>query len=1008
MTKKINFLLFFNLICVLTFAQKNYFQQEVNSTIKVTLNDADHILTGDISIEYTNNSPSELHEIYFHLWPNAYKNTDTEFAIQQYEKGSTKFLFADDKDRGYIDKLDFNVNGKKVSWTYDERHVDIALLTLNEPIKSGETITIKTPFMVKVPKSFSRLGHVETSYQMTQWYPKPAVYDQTGWHQMPYLNQGEFYSEFGSFDVTITLPENYVVGATGVLQTESEVTFLNELADKTLNRIEKIVENEENDFPESSSKTKTIRYTAENVHDFAWFADKRFNVLKGDVTLESGRKIDTWVMFTQLEADLWKDAVEYVNRSVKYYSDRIGEYPYPHATAVQSALSAGAGMEYPMITVIGESGSAKSLDQVITHEVGHNWFYGILASNEREYVWMDEGFNSFYEEAYIKKYYETGTKIGEMLPDGMSKILSKDTREQEVAYAAYLIQERRGEFIAPSSTARKMTDFNYGMLGYMYPAYLFRYAEAYLGQEEFDRVMKVYYQKWEFKHPSPSDAKALFEAETKKDFDWLFDDLFGSKKKLDYEMKDVQSTDSDGVSITIVNKNEVDGPFSISGLKNGVVLETVWYDGFDGTKEVVFPKTYEGYRIDAEGMMPESNRYNNYIKHNGGGKMNIPMPKLIGGLETDKRKFYILPALGFNAHDGFMLGAVFYNAFMPQKKFEYTINPMYGFNSKNLAGSANFDYYMFPKSETFKYLKAGLNLKSFGKQGNETYNYVEKYTKISPRAEAKFQPSLTGTKSSYLRARGVYIQDQVAQFDTSGYSGLGNSNRQGYGLSYEIRDDRTIYPYSVKVSLLSNQYLRFTGTERDIRLTLEAKYKLNYFQKKKKAARFRLFAGQFLTNSNKDFGAFPMRLTGNANADFFYDDLFFGRGVQEGLAEQQINISQGGFKTPMATQRIGQSNSTMLTLNMSFDAPMDFLPVSAFIDLAYFEDTRPTSNEFKSFYNMGLSTSLFKGFVKINLPLFGSEELINAYKSKGGFVKRFSFSVDLLKLNPKELVRSSF
>ena len=111
--------------------------------------------------------------------------------------------------------------------------------------------------------------------------------------------------------------------------------------------------------------------------------------------------------------------------------------------------------------------------------------------------------------------------------------------------------------------------------------------------------------------------------------------------------------------------------------------------------------------------------------------------------------------------------------------------------------------------------------------------------------------------------------------------------------------------------------------------------------------------------------------------------------------------------TPMATQRIGQSNSTMLALNMTFDAPMDFLPISAFIDLAYFEDTRATSGEFKSFYNIGLSTSLLKGFLKVNLPLFGTDELINAYNSKGGLGRRFSFSVDLLKLNPKELLRSN-
>jgi hypothetical protein len=1002
--KKTNLFLLLNLIYAFAFAQGQYFQQEVNSTINVTLDDVEHTVKGTISIEYTNNSPNELKEIYFHLWPNAYKNIHTEFAIQQYESGNTDFRFAEEADRGYIDDLDFQVNGKKVTWAYDERYMDIALLTLNSGLKSGETIKIETPFKVKIPKSFSRLGHVETSYQMTQWYPKPAVYDKNGWHPMPYLNQGEFYSEFGSFDVTITLPDNYVVGATGVLQTESEVTFLNELADKTTMNIKKIIDIEKNDFPASSSSTKTIRYTAENVHDFAWFADKRFNVLKGKITLESGKAVDTWAMFTQFEANLWEDAIKYINRSVKYYSDRIGEYPYPHATAVQSALSAGAGMEYPMITVIGESGTGKALDQVITHEVGHNWFYGILGSNERDYVWMDEGFNSFYEEAYIKEFYETANKVGDMLPAGAHKILNEEELDQDLAYSGYLIQARSGEFIAPSSTSRKMTEFNYVLLGYMYPAYLFRYAEAYLGRQEFDRVMKVYYEQWKFKHPDPTDTKAIFEAQTGKNFAWLFGDLFGSTKKLDYAMEAVKSTDGEAVTIKVSNKSDIIAPFSISGLKNGVVLETIWYDGVEGTKEVTFPKTYQGYRIDAEGLMPENNRYNNYIKHSG-GKMNAPYLKLLGGLETNKRSVFMLPALGFNAHDGFMLGALFYNSVLPQKKFEYTLAPMYGFNSKNVTGLANFDFYMFPKKENFKHIKVGVNLKSFGKYDNESFGYVENYTKFSPHAEAKFQPTPTSTKATYIKARGIFIQDQVANFDTSGFAGLGNSTRNGYGLSYEFSDSRVLNPYSIKVNLLSNEYPRLADFDMDLRLTVEAEYQLNYYQKKKKAARFRLFAGQFLANTNRDFGAFPMRLTGNAEADFFYDDFFFGRGVQEGLAEQQISLSQGGFRTPMATQSIGQSNSTMLTLNIVFDAPMDFLPISAFVDLAYFEDTRPTASAFKSFYNIGLTTTLFKGAFTLNLPLFGSEELMNAYKSKGGIGKRLSFTLDLMQLNPKALIR---
>ncbi|MCK7473948.1 MAG: hypothetical protein MZV49_11405 [Rhodopseudomonas palustris] len=182
-------------------------------------------------IEYINNSPNELEYIYFHLWPNAYKNGETALAKQ---KGKFNNWHEYESMIGYIDSLDFKINGQSAKWEIDSKHIDIRKLILNNPLKPGEKIKITTPFYVKIPYcTISRLGHGGQSYQITQWYPKPAVYDKYGWHQFPYLNMGEFYSEFGSFDVSITLPQNYVVGATGDLQNPEELIWLDELAKRT-------------------------------------------------------------------------------------------------------------------------------------------------------------------------------------------------------------------------------------------------------------------------------------------------------------------------------------------------------------------------------------------------------------------------------------------------------------------------------------------------------------------------------------------------------------------------------------------------------------------------------------------------------------------------------------------------------------------------------------------------------------------------------------------------------
>ncbi|MCR9174246.1 MAG: M1 family metallopeptidase, partial [bacterium] len=378
--------LFFLLITSAAFAQ-DYWQQEVNYNINVKLDDENHVLTAFEEFEYVNNSPDVLDTIYMHIWPNAYKNGETALAQQQYKNKKQTLVYGDDSKKGYIDSLDFKVDGKTVTWALHPEFIDVCYLVLNAPLQPGKSLVVSTPFRVKIPSgSISRLGHIKQSYQITQWYPKPAVYDKNGWNAFPYLNQGEFYSEYGSFDVSITLPENYVVGATGDLQTASEIKFLNNRADSTAANIAQGTNytefgevTERNGFPASSQTMKTIRYTQKNVHDFAWFADKRFNVLKSEVKLpHSGRMVTSWAMYTESEANLWIKASEYLNDAVYYYSLWNGDYPYNNVTAVDGTISAGGGMEYPNVTVIGKSGSAYQLEVVIVHEVGHNWFYGQL------------------------------------------------------------------------------------------------------------------------------------------------------------------------------------------------------------------------------------------------------------------------------------------------------------------------------------------------------------------------------------------------------------------------------------------------------------------------------------------------------------------------------------------------------------------------------------------------------------------------------------------------------
>jgi len=483
--------------CFWLTALSQYWQQETNYRIDVSLNDTANTLTGFERLEYVNHSPDTLHFIWFHLWPNAYKNDRTAFSEQMLENGSTKFYFSSKEDKGYINQLDFKVDGVTASMEDHPQHIDIIKLLLPKPLLPGQQISISTPFHVKLPFNFSRGGHDGQSYQVTQWYPKPAVYDKNGWHPMPYLDQGEFYSEFGTFDVKITVPKNYVVAATGELQDADEKAWLKgtrgtydwQPVKKKEMQGGQLKFKTEN-FPPSDKETKTIEFKQDRVHDFAWFADKRFIMQYDTCLLGSGKVIQVFSFYTPQHKDTWHNSVEFAKRAVRSYSDWVGEYPYSAVKVVQGPQSFGGGMEYPMITVISPPEDAKDLDNTIAHEIGHNWFYGVLATNERDHPWMDEGINSYYEQRYTRLYYD----------------------EKPVSVRILFETQAATNKDQPIETiSEKFTEANYNLVAYYKTAAWMRQLETLFGTEKFDKAMQAYFRQWQFRHPQPEDLRTVLE-----------------------------------------------------------------------------------------------------------------------------------------------------------------------------------------------------------------------------------------------------------------------------------------------------------------------------------------------------------------------------------------------------------------------------------------------------------------------------------------------------------------
>jgi len=990
---------------------QEYWQQEVHYKIEVLLDDKTHQLHAKEKFEYINHSPKQLTEMYVHLWPNAYKDRSTALVKQKLGNRDAGLYYAKKEDLGFIDSLDFKVNGKKVSWEYVPDNIDMCKLLFEKPIQPGEKVLISTPFRVKLPRGvFSRLGHMGESYQITQWYPKPAVYDQNGWHPMPYLDQGEFYSEFGSFDVSITLPENYVVGATGELVNgEKELEWLKKKVKETELYLLNDVKNEpDNSFPISAERTKTLRYRQDNIHDFGWFADKRWHVLNGTVRLpHSGRKVDTWVMFTDEEADLWSNAIEYVNDAVYYYSLWNGDYPYAHATAVDGALSAGGGMEYPMVTIIGNSGNAMGLETVIMHEVGHNWFYGILGSNERDHPWMDEGLNSFNENRYIETKYPQNTLIGKQVKGSIAKLFDLNHyKKKEMYYQGYLMNARKNKDQPIELESSEYTAINYGTMVYGKTSLVFDYLLAYLGEDVMDAAMQKYYSTWRFKHPQPNDLKTILEGVSGRKMDWFFNDLILTTKKLDYKIvsasdkapKSFSRSSDSNVYLTFKNAGQIEGPLHVSAIKGGEIIHSKWIEGFSGKKTIAFKSgDYEHFKIDPNLDMPELKRSNNVIKSKGLFKKLEPLRlQWIGSLENpDKTQLFVTPISAWNENDKWMFGSAFYNTIFPSKKLEFVAMPLYSFSRSTILGSGEIAYSSYPSKGCVQRLRFGVSGRRYGSGDYVSVNDLQQSTVSQPvqfnrlkqdllfefkkphaRSTVRHLLSLSSYQISYSNnTSGLECSDPkglcVSKFSDPGYY----VNK----LTWSILNTRLLNPYSFNLAIEQGDYF--------IKASLTGNYRFNY-KIKGNGCSVRLFSGRFLyndfPNTNPRFGFFI-----NGNGDYLYDHIFLGRGGENGILSNQFVYNDGGFKSEMS---VSSSQSWLTAMNLQSSLFVK-LPVEVYADFGW------TSVDPSQFLCGFGAVVAFGDIFNIYFPAYNSHGLLYPQ-----YEKNIRFSLNLMQLNPLQLI----
>lgn len=506
--KKLLTLITFKAFLFTGFAQSRGWQQQVNHTIDVHLDDKKNSLNGFSKIHYFNNSPDTLHFIWFHLWPNAYKNDRTAYSEQLLKNGNTKFYFSKDEERGYINQLDFRVDDIRVDVTDHPQHQDIIKLTLPQPLAPGGDVLITTPFHVKMPYNFTGEGYKGQAYQFLQWYPKPAVYDQNGWHPMPLLQQGGPYSETGDYEVTISLPENYVVAASGYLQDASEIQWLNSRQDFKWEIIKKRVRIKKGTYktitqlyPESSTTIKTLRFRQQQVHDFVWAADKRWAVVSDSVMLQGGKSVTLYSYILHKAKESAVTTLEKVKKALAFYDSSL----LPLSFSNIHVLSANQNAAYANMVFIGHAFPGAPVQTAVDKAVSYLYTSAIPSINSRQHPWLTEGVSEYYSKQADAVYAKSGRSFFSRLQANVLPAVVAVRKDQPV-----------------DLQANQFSKLNYWLGPGIKTSAWLQMLQDSLGEIKFSEAVKSFYQSALHQHLYPEDLMQELSASGGRNVDEWF------------------------------------------------------------------------------------------------------------------------------------------------------------------------------------------------------------------------------------------------------------------------------------------------------------------------------------------------------------------------------------------------------------------------------------------------------------------------------------------------------
>ena len=642
-----------------------YFQQHVSYQVQAKLHHLQHRLSVSEKLIYTNHSPDTLSTIWFHLYFNKFrKGAFTEDGVPRKE------------DDGYLAIDSLHQDGR-LSYDIDIDHT-LMSVNLNRALAPGDSICFDFDYHAQLPHAEGRYGFLGDHNDVGNWLIVPVVYDRDGWHLHQHIDS-EFYQEWGDFDVALTVPRGFIVGASGDL--------LN--ADSALRDTAASIYQWRKENPHDTLQTTLWQYRARNVTDFAWTTDPDYRYYS---KTWQGITVNYLIMRANYAA--WKKEIGAGLGVMRILSQLIGPYPYKQITVADTYIQAG-GMEYPNIVFINTWATPRRdpayFRAVVIHEIAHNWFYGLLASNQTEFEWQDEGFTQFAEIVVMEKLYGRYRNLGHATDGLAGMFYAIDQNDRDESMYHYLRYARSGREIDPINTMPDRFRAGLNIAQYDKMATVLAMLEDVLGTRLFWQGMQNYYKAWNHKHPQPHDFIRTMEQTAGRPLKWFFDEWIYEVRTLDLAVdgfRQQKVRTGYAASVNLENKSDISMPFDLLFvMKNGDSLRMrvpvqpygrrisgknylpYWhFSNKKYTVRILLDHALQRVVIDPDGHLADIDRRNNSSDWFSGLKRAFMRPRLrMPALDAYSGELW--PSLLYNDPQGVLPGLLFEGSYLNSTDF---------------------------------------------------------------------------------------------------------------------------------------------------------------------------------------------------------------------------------------------------------------------------------------------------------------------------------------------------